>query len=115
MQNKFRVTINRTKKSTIEQIFTICQLQEMSWEHNMNFHKLFYDFHQTYDFVDQKILRAICSGSRFVENDQIHSRWIKKTRSNHEWLFQEFLKLKYVSNMILSNVGLKISGLKNEK
>lgn len=49
----------RPGRSTIDQIFTIRQLLEKSWEHNANVHQLFIDFKQAYDSVDRNALYAI--------------------------------------------------------
>ena len=41
----------RSNRSTVDQIFTIRQLLEKSWEFNKDVHQLFIDFKQAYDTI----------------------------------------------------------------
>lgn len=49
----------RPSRSTIDQLFTIRQLLEKSWEFNVNIHQLFVDFKQAYDSVNRIALYEI--------------------------------------------------------
>ena len=41
----------RTGKSTIDQIFTVKNLLEKAWEHNVEIHQIFVDFQKAYDSI----------------------------------------------------------------
>ena len=49
----------RQGRSTIDQIFTIRQIMEKSWEFNITIHQLFVDFKQAYDSLDRNVFFSI--------------------------------------------------------
>jgi len=49
----------RTGKSTIDRIFTVKNLLEKSWEHNVEIHQIFVDFQKAYDNIRRDKLYAI--------------------------------------------------------
>ena len=49
----------RTEKSTTDQIFTVKNLLEKAWEHNVEIHQIFVDFQKTYDSIRRDKLYAL--------------------------------------------------------
>ena len=49
----------RTGKSTTDQIFTVQNLLEKVWEHNVEIHQIFIDFQKAYDSIRRDKLYAI--------------------------------------------------------
>jgi hypothetical protein len=49
----------RTGKSTMDQIFTVKNLLEKVWEHNVETHQIFVDFQKAYDSIRRDKLYAI--------------------------------------------------------
>ena len=49
----------RTGKSTTDQIFTVKNLLEKAWGHNVEIHKIFVDFQKAYDSIRRNKLYAI--------------------------------------------------------
>ena len=49
----------RTGKSTTDQIFTVKNLLENAWEHNVEIHQIFVDFLKAYDSIRRDKLYAI--------------------------------------------------------
>jgi hypothetical protein len=46
-------------RSTTDQIFCICQVQNKKWEYNVTVHQLFIDFEKAYDSVKREVLYKI--------------------------------------------------------
>jgi sorting nexin-29 len=49
----------RTGKSTTDQIFTVKNLLEKAWEHNVEIHQIFVDFQKACDSIQRDKLYAI--------------------------------------------------------
>ena len=68
----------RTGKLTIDQIFTVKNLLEKAWEHNVEIHQNFVDFQKAYDSIQKDKLYTIMAYFRIL------SKLIKLTQATME-------------------------------